>query len=200
MPLIDGDLVRTVQHATILDTQGVSSKFYHRVVADDVISNSQVTDAVENWLEAAYFELRNVITADCELKDAVIDRIAYESGAWRTKENVGIASPVQPFLPASPPPPAQVAALLTFSTANPKVRRPFYQWGVRLDGIIAGKLFWTIILAFVNFGVVLLYPPAIDANNYLLPVTVSARNPSSHHINTFTVTDWTTAMSRRRSV
>lgn len=200
MTVIDGDLIRTVQRATIHSGQSVSSKFYHLAVSDTVLANAEVVDKMETWLEAAYDELSLFATTDCQLNEAEIDRIGYVDGAWRTLENIGVATPSVTFSPAQPPPPGQIAALLTFSTNKRKVRRPFYQWGPREDATIGGVLHPTMVTVLILFGIVLLSPAFFDANNYLYPVTVSAARDAVHRVTGFTVTDVVTAMSRRRPV
>lgn len=198
MAVLDGDIVRMVQFATLDDGQRVSSKYYFRATMSEPIPDATVVTAAEAWIEAAYWYLRTWVTAGCELSEAVLDRIAWIDGAWRTMANLGTAMPDDYFSPVQTPPPNQIAGVLTFTTAIPRTRRPFYQWGPRMDGVTGGYFTPLMLQGLAAFGVQIITPILFSASSYLVPCIAHATRDGVEVFAGLEMADDVTALQRRR--
>lgn len=198
MSVVDGDILRVVQHASMSSGKTVSTKFYLRAILGQPVERLEVLDAIEDWLADAYYELRVFCTTQIDLQDADVDIIAWQNQAWRTQANLGVVSPHNPFVSGGTDSPDQVTCLVTYTGSQPKVKRVIYQWGFREDRISGNYMSPPYLERLVNFGVAVLVPVVLGSDGGLWPVLVHALTGGSEFLTGFVAPDLVSAMHRRR--
>lgn len=197
MTVVDGDLLRVVQHATLPPAVPVSTKYYLQASLVQPVLDSEAIDAIEAWLETAYDELEDTLAGDCEMGDAVVDIISWQTGAWRTGRNLGTAQPIVNFASPVPVQHDAIAGLLVYSTRQPRTRRPLYQWGIKWSAIVGNHLNATNLARLVSFGVDTLSAVDLPPYGSLIPVLAHALRSGTELLTGFVATDLVTATHRR---
>lgn len=198
MTVVHGDILRGVQYLTLIDGQRVSNKFYWVAELETVVPIDDVLDAVETWVAYVYQAVRNVCSEDILMSDGVLDRISWIGGAWRTMSRLGMIDPDPDWNNDTPWVPDQVAALVVFTTASRKMRRPFYLPGLTMDRLNAGLMNGYAFGRVAILGARALEPVDLSPAGALYPVTVHASQDGLERLTGCQLTNVVTALHRRR--
>lgn len=198
MPVVHNDILRAVQHILLPGGNEASNKFYFRAALVAPVLEGAIVDALETWLAFVYHALRGVVSQFASLTDAHIDVIEWEAGRWKTKSNVGVATPDPDWNNPSDLCPEPVAGLMVFTTARPRVKRPFYIAALTEDRVSGSYCGSYVVTRMVVCGVRALDPVDIDTSGFLYPVLVHALTGGTENLTGLTTTNLLTALQRRR--
>lgn len=135
-----GDIVRTAVNFVLNDGTQLINVYYHKRGGVGIVSDAEITTALETWAEAMYDELVALAHANVVEALSFVDRIEWDTDKWVTAENIGTFTPLFVPVGGGEAMPNQIAPFVTFKTARPKtVGRKFLFPGTEADSL-AGVL------------------------------------------------------------